>query len=92
MLGLQEQIDQAIQEHRYTDIPDLEDAIIAEQGDVQHQHDLAVTEKKRWSDAARFHDAITQHDRQGQMKTPNQMHQQIKMEPLSSNTSENVKC
>ena len=30
MLGLQEQIDQAIQEHRYTDIPDLEDAIITE--------------------------------------------------------------
>ena len=31
---LQEQIDRAIQEHRYADIPDLEDAIIAEQGDV----------------------------------------------------------
>ena len=31
---LQEQIDRAIQEHRYADIPDLEDTIITEQGDV----------------------------------------------------------
>ena len=83
---LQEQIDRAIQEHRYTDIPDLEDTIIAEQGDVQQQRDLAVKEK-RWADAARFHDAITQHDSQNQMKTPNRLHQQIKMEPLSSTTS-----
>ena len=83
---LQEQIDRAIQEHRYADIPDLEDTIIAEQGDVQQQRDLAVKEK-RWADAARFHDAITQHDSQNQMKTPNRLDQQIKMEPLSSTTS-----
>ena len=55
---LQEQIDRAIQEHRYEDIPDLENAILTEQGDVQHQRDLTVTEK-RWDDAARFHDVIT---------------------------------
>ena len=83
---LQEQIDRSIQEHRHADIPDLEDTIIAEQGDVQQQRDLAVKEN-RWSDATRFHDTITQHDSQNQMKTPNRLDQQIKMEPLSSTTS-----
>ena len=83
---LQEQIDRAIQEHRYEDIPDLENAILAEQGHVQQQSDLTVKEK-RWADAARFHDALTQHDRQGQMQTPNRLHQQIRMESLSSTTS-----
>ena len=86
MSRLQEQIDRAIQEHRYPDIPDLETTIIEEQVDVQQQRDLAVKEK-RWTDVARFHDVITQHDSQNQMKTPNRLHQQIKMEPLSSTTS-----
>ena len=53
--------------------------MIAEKGDVQEQCDLAVKER-RWTDAARFRDAITQHDRQRQMQPPNRMHQQIKTE------------
>jgi hypothetical protein len=61
---LRKQIDRAIQEHSYEDIPDLEDAILAEQGDGQQQRNSTVKEK-RWADAARFHDALTQHDRQG---------------------------
>ena len=77
-------IDRAIQEHRYADIPALEDAMIAEQGDMQQQRDLTVKEK-RWTDVARFHEVITQHERPHQLS--NQMPQQMKMEPRSSPTS-----
>jgi hypothetical protein len=43
---LRKQIDRAIQEHSYEDIPDLEDAILAEQGDGQQQRNSTVQRKK----------------------------------------------
>ena len=55
--SLSERIYWAIQEQRYEDIPDLEDAMIAEQRHLQQQWDLAVKER-RWPVASRFCDVI----------------------------------
>ena len=79
----------AIQEQRYEDISDLDDAMIAEHCHLQQQWELAEHED-RYDDCTRLSDAIHRHldiyiaqshHGQGQMTTPNRPHQQIKMQP-----------
>jgi len=83
--SLQEQIDRDIQEHRYEDIPTLEDALITEQNDLQQQWDLTVKER-RWSDAARFRDALAQHERPQQL--PDQMPQHIQKQTMETEVTD----
>ena len=86
--NLQWRIYCSIQEQRYEDISDLEDAMIAEQHHLHQQWDSTVQER-RWSAADRFSDVIHRqldiyidqsHNGQGQMTTPNRTHQQIKIQ------------
>ena len=87
--NLQWRLHGAIQEQRYEDISDLDDAMIAEHCHLQQQWELAEHED-RYDDCTRLSDAIHRHldiyiaqshHGQGQMTTPNRPHQQIKMQP-----------
>ena len=88
--SLQEQFDRAFFERRFEDLPDIEEAMRAEHGGMQQQLDLAIKER-RWLEAARLQDVISQLDEEQSpaISSPvqEQMPQQIKRELQFSTTS-----